>query len=293
MDTAAAARRRRIQRSILDTVIGEYQHLTGEASFLGAASKRKLDLHLQSIREIERELAPADDVIDGGSGANAPIQTCAAPPAPADPDIPDQNAGGNPVDYDKFTYGTGDGAPKVQIADVERVFHLHAELYALALRCDLVRYGNLMFESAGGHTNLEGTYSAMGQSTTFPGTSQHDEYFHGNKLEEARLYQHFAQSNLAYFIGLLDDAEYLEQNGKTLLDNTSVVIGTEYGWNHDKNGAFHAVIGGGRFKPGNYTSQRLNCIDLYNAILLAHGLPATVGSATDVESEGDASGAIV
>jgi hypothetical protein len=41
------------------------------------------------------------------------------------------------------------------------------------MRCDLVRYGNLLFESAGGHTNLEGAYSALGASTLFRGSSQH------------------------------------------------------------------------------------------------------------------------
>ena len=40
----------------------------------------------------------------------------------------------------------------------------------------------------------------MGESTTFPGNSQHDSYFHGNQPKDARLYQHFAQSNLAYFM---------------------------------------------------------------------------------------------
>lgn len=277
----AARRRLRTRRSILDTVMGEYRHLTGERSPLGVASRRKIDQHLGSIREIETQLAPADAMLDGG-GASDPGVTCDVPDRPSDPPI---------ADYDRFTYGTGDGAPEIHWQDVERVFHLHADLYALALRCDLVRYGNLMFESAGGHMNLVGTYSAMGDTTDFPGTSQHDSYFHGDQRHHARLYQHFAQTNLAYFLSRLDDPAFPEENGGTVLDNATVVIGTEYGWNHDKNQAFHAVVGGGgRFRAGSFTDRRMNCIDLYNAVLEGYGLPADVGAATGVASTGDASG---
>ena len=87
-----------------------------------------------------------------------------------------------------------------------------------------------------------------------------------------------------------DDPAHLEENGRTVLDNTTVVIGTEYGWNHDKNNAFHAIAGGGgRFKSGFHTQRRLNCIDVYNAVLTAHGVAANAGSRTNVDSEGDGS----
>ena len=159
----------------------------------------------------------------------------------------------------------------------------------MALRCDLARYGNLMFESAGGHTNLSGTYRAMGASTDFPGDSQHDTYFHGNQRDHARLYQHFAQANLAYFLSQLDDPAHLEANGRSVLDNSTVVIGTEYGWNHDKTDVFHAVVGGGGlYRSGSFVDRRMNGIDLYNAILAGHGVDARIGTRSGVASEGDA-----
>ncbi|MCB9636144.1 MAG: DUF1552 domain-containing protein [Sandaracinus sp.] len=270
-----ALRQSTLRRSVLDTVLGEYRHLTGDASPLGSASKQKIDQHLQAIREVERQLAPADEVI-----GPEPAPACATPDAPSDPDIG--------ADYDRFTYGTGDGAPELDWRDAQAVFHLHADLYALALRCDLVRFGNLMFESAGGHMNLHGTYRALGDATEFPGTSQHDSYFHGNDRRNARLYQHFAQTCVSRFLERLDDAEMLEANGRTVLENATIVVGTEYGWNHDKNGVFHAVLGGGdRFRRGFFTDRRMNGIDLYNAILEGHGVDARIGSATRVASEGD------
>lgn len=279
-DREAERRRRRIQRSVLDTVLEEYRHYGSDRSPLGRESKLKMEQHLASIREIELQLAPADDIIDTGDGPAA-APSCEVGSAPSDPPI---------ADYDRFTYGTGGAAPAIAWQDVEQVFRLHADLYAMALRCDLVRYGNLMFESAGGHMNLSGTYSAMGGSTDFPGTSQHDSYFHGNQPHHARLYQHLAQRNLAYFLTQLDDPAFPDANGMTVLDNATVLIGTEYGWNHSKENVFHAVLGGaGRFRPGFYTDRTMNCIDLYNAILEGYGLPADVGSATGIASEGDAS----
>ncbi len=269
---AELVKERHTKRSILDTVMSQYKTLSSPGSRLSSASRQKLELHLQSIRQIELQLAPSDEIIMPNP------ETCTVPDAPNDPDI---NA-----DYDQFTYGTGNGAPQITWQDYQKVFRLHADLWVAGLRCDLVRFGNLMFESAGGHTNFGGTYSAMGDSTDFPDDSQHDSYFHANKPKHARLVQHLAQSNIAYFLSQLDS--FTEANGRTLLDNTTVVISTEYGWNHSSEGVFHAIAGASeRFKSGFYT-QKLNAIDIYNAILVGHGLPATVGNATNVDSEGDA-----
>jgi hypothetical protein len=277
-DPDAESRRRdlRIRRSILDTVLSQYETLTSDRSYLGAESKLKIEQHLSSIREIELQLAPSDMLVDMGGGL-----ACEVGAAPSDPPI---------ADYDRFTYGTGTGAPIIHYDAVSDVFTLHAQLYALAMRCDLVRFGNLMFESAGGHMNLEGTYSAIGGSTTFPGDSQHDTYFHGDQPEHARLYQHFAMTNIATFLAALDDPEFPEENGRTVLENSTVVLGTEYGWNHSKQDVFHAVLGGaGRFNTGSFVDRRMNCVDLYNAILAGYDVDANIGAATGVASEGDAS----
>ena len=280
-DLEALRREARIQRSVLDTVLDEYRHYRGDRSPLGPASKLKLEQHLSSIREIERQLAPSDEVIDMGGGDDPMAAGCALPARPSDPPI---------ADYDRFTYGTGGAAPSIDWREFQQVYRLHADLWAVALRCDLVRFGNLMFESAGGHTNLQGSYSALGESTDFPGDSQHDSYFHGNQPHHARLYQHFAQSNIAYFLEQLDDPAFPDANGETVLKNATVVVGTEYGWNHSKENVFHAVFGGGgRFRSGFHTDRRMNAIDLYNAIAAGYGLSPDIGEASGVASEGDAS----
>lgn len=269
----ALLREQRIRRSILDGVLAQYQSLTGPNSYLGALSKQKLELHLQSIREIELTLAPMDAIVDGAEPPLLPIAGCQSPSRPTDP-----SAGG--VDYDAFTHGTGAGAPQISWQDFQAVYRAHADIWALALRCDRLRFGNLAWESKGGHTNFTGTYSALGSSTDFPGTSQHDSFFHDNQVEHARLYQHYTMTNLAYFLSRLADETFLEANGQTVLHNTCIVLGTEYGWNHSVENVFHAVVGAqGRFQPGFFTNLQLNCADVYNAVLESQGLAARVGQA--------------
>lgn len=241
-------RQAHIKRSVLDAVVGEYRHYTGDASALGAASKQKLQNHLERIREVERRLLPAEQMIDGVDPDDplAPAARCEPPTKPADPNL-------DGVSYE--LKGTTDkGAPAMKHETFASVFRLQAELFALGLRCDLVRFGNLLCESAGGHVKFTGTYQALGGTLKFPGdNSEHASFWHGNDRTAARLCAHMFISHLAFFLGLLDDPDHREANGKSVLDNSVIVIGTEVGWNHDLKPVFHAIAGGGgRFRPGIY-----------------------------------------
>ncbi|MEN9591858.1 MAG: hypothetical protein RJA21_310, partial [Gemmatimonadota bacterium] len=116
--------------------------------------------------------------------------------------------------------------------------------------------------------------------TDFPGTSVHFGVFHDWRPEHGEPFQHLSHSLLAYFLGQLDS--HVEGNGKTLLDNSLIVIGTEYGQNHGKTNVFHAIAGGnGYFKPGFYGDD-LHIADVYNAALTPYGAPATIGTLTNV-----------
>jgi len=65
----ALVKERHVKRSVLDAVIGEYQHYTSDASPLGAESKAKLAVHLDNIRSVEMRLAPVEDSPDWRSGS--------------------------------------------------------------------------------------------------------------------------------------------------------------------------------------------------------------------------------
>jgi hypothetical protein len=264
-----------MRRSVLDAVVGEYKHYTGAASPLGAASKAKLEVHLDNIRNVEQRLAPIEMAID-----DAIAQECGIPDASTIVDP------GTDIPYELAQGGSGGSAPIVAHEDFLAAFEVQGELMALALRCDVLRFGSMLFVGSGGHVGLRGTYSALGESVNFsadlPGTSAHDAYFHNNRWDKCRLHAHYCQKALASALLSMDDPNYLEANGKTVLDNTLVVIGTDYGGGgtstgHIPSGLFHAIAGGnGHFRPG-FNDDVYNIIDLYETILMPYGLSTGMG----------------
>lgn len=270
----AVVTERHLKRSVLDAIVGEYQHYTGDASPLGAASKAKLSVHLDNIRNLETRLAPVEEAID-----DAIAQECGVPASVADP--------GNDIPYDLDQGGSGASAPIIAHEDFLEAFQLQGELMALGLRCDVLRFGSMLFVGSGGHVGLRGTYSAIGDSVNFsqdlPGTSAHDAYFHNNRWDKCRLHAHYCQVALASALLSMDDPNYLEANGKTVLDNSLVLVGTDYGGGgtstgHIPEGIFHAVAGGnGHFRPGFYDT-RYNIIDLYDTVLKPYGISSGMGS---------------
>ncbi len=262
-----------LRRSVLDAVVGEYKHYTGDASPLGADSKARLAVHLDNIRNVEMRLAPIEDAIE-----DAIQQECVLPTV-TDP--------GTDIPYDLDQGGAGGSAPIIQHEDFAAAFQVQGELMALALRCDVLRFGSMLFVGSGGHVGLRGTYNAMGDSVNFsqdlPGTSAHDAYFHNNRWDKCRMHAHYCNANLACALLAMDDPNYLEANGKTVLDNTLVIIGTDYGGGgtstgHIPEGVFHAVAGGnGHFRPG-FNDKVYNVVDLYETILKPYGLSTGMGS---------------
>jgi hypothetical protein len=273
----AAITERHLKRSVLDAVIGEYKHYTSDASPLGAASKDKLSVHLDNIRSVEMRLAPVEGGIDDALGQET--KNCSVPAGVTDP--------GKDVPYDIAQGGAGGSAPIIAHEDFSAAFKLQGELMALALRCDVLRFGSMVFVGSGGHVGLRGTYSAMGASVNFtqdlPGTSPHDAYFHNNRWDKCRLHAHFCLAGLASALKAFDDPNFLESNGKTLLDNTLVVMGTDYGGGgtttgHNPDGVFHAIAGGnGHFRAG-FDDKVHNIADVYETVLQPYGLTSGIGS---------------
>lgn len=259
-DDPEAARRTRLRRSVLDTVMGEYAHLGSDASNLGAATRRRIRDHLDRIRELERRVF-----------AEPPAESaaCAIPSAPTAPDLPYGFAGA--TEYD---------AVRVPAEDFQRAFRLLVDLYAMALRCDLVRFGNIMFESSGGHTAFSGIHHAPGFDYEFRSEASAHNNWHESRQDHMRWHAHWFQTQMAYALSVLDDPEYVEANGNTLLDNMLLVLGTETGTNHDMDGVFHAVAGGnGRFTLGGFRDERVHAVDIYNTCVRAYGIDRVVGDA--------------
>lgn len=272
---ADPARTARIKRSILDTVLEEYHFAIGDRSYLGAESKAKLKIHLDGIRNVERQLVPTEAALLPDT------PQCRVPASSSDP-------AGLPYDQETPDTPQPPGVFKPHSAPMDHTsylaaFQLQAELFALALRCDLTRFGSLLLTDKGGNLQFKGKYTGNAVGTIdfdleTATDSIHNELFHRQRLPEIAQYQHFCMSGLAGALAAFDDPLFVEANGKTVLDNTLVVIGTEYGLDHGLTGVFHAVAGGhGHFKPG-FVSQPANVIDFYDTLLLPYGIQSGIGT---------------
>lgn len=268
-------RQQQLKRSVLDSVVDQYQFYTGPNSPLGSASKARLNDHLDRIREYEQRayamksrdprapaLPPRSELLHGGQ---------------ADP-------GGMGID--------------ITLDDLSSEWRLLADLYALAIQMDRVRFGALTFLAAGERIRLKGDYEYNGKKLFhFDDGAQHNasgdkgcshEWWHQfneqKKNEALRAHAHMKMREVAYFLSRLDGQDSLEANGKTILDNSLFTVSTESGdgrhndVKRELSGVFHAVTSaGGRFKTGQIMDVGAEGIDVYNTMLTAMGAKSHLG----------------
>lgn len=273
-----SVRRQGLRRSVLDSVVQQYKFYTGQNSPLGAASKARIADHLDRIREYEQrafqmaeqekerrkppELPPPSELLHGGE---------------ADP-------GGEGID--------------ITLDELTSEWRLMADLYALAIQCDRVRFGSVTFLAAGERIRLTGDYEYKGKKIyTFDDSKQlkasgsagcsHEWWhqFNPKKENEAlRAHAHMKMREVAYFLQRLDEPDCVESNGKTILENSLITISTESGDGRHNNvkrelsGVFHAITSaGGRFKTGQIMDVGNEGLDVYNSVLDAMGASRRLG----------------
>ncbi len=277
-DTPEEQRRRRLRRSVLDTVVDQYRHYTGNSSPLGAASRARVKDHLDRIREYEQRAfqlrgrhpqapehePPASRLLHGGA---------------ADP-------GGEGID--------------ITLEELTTEWRLLADLYALAIQCDRARFGSITFLAAGERIRLTGEYEYDGRRIfTFDDAAQHNatgsqgcshEWWHQfdekKRNEQLRAHAHMKMREVAHFLSRLDSPECLEANGRTILENSLITISTESGDGRHSNvkreltGVFHAVTSAnGRFKTGTILDVNAEGLDVYNTMLETMGARNRLGPA--------------
>lgn len=270
-----SVRRQGQKRSVLDSVVDQYKYYTGQTSPLGAASKARIAEHLDRIREFEQrafamqrrtfeipEAPPASKLLHGGE---------------ADP-------GGEGID--------------ITLEELTTEWRLMADLYALAIECDRVRFGSLTFLAAGERIRLKGDYEYNGRKIFhFDDAGQRNksgsagcshEWWHEfnekKKNEELRAHAHMKMREIAYFLSRLNELQ--EANGKSVLENSLITISTESGdgrhsdVKRELSGVFHAITAAnGRFKTGQILDAGAEGIDVYNTMLDAMGAARRLGPA--------------
>jgi hypothetical protein len=260
----------RASRSIVDYLIPAYERYTTGAGVLPAADVAVLENHLERVRQLERNVYSLE-----------PRPTVAVT-APDAPDLDYKVDGGN--------CEIPENVHRVSPADFEAAYQAMADLSVAGLETDRFRFGNLSFDSGGGHTHFVGPYATPDDpGYQFDGKPHHD--YHRLAAEDpvavavGTAHNYFIHSNLARVLEKLDSREFPGPGGVTLLENTAVMIGSEVGTNHDVSRVFHAFAGGGgRLNLGQHVSEQTRAIELYSAIGHAYDVP-TVGDGRDYQSD--------
>ena len=269
-------RRQRLRHSVLDAVMEQYHHFSGAHSPLGSASKARLSEHLERVRELEQrayrlqkrdpnapEVPPESKVLHGGL---------------ADP-------GGEGID--------------ITLDELTEEWRLMADLYALAIQMDRVRFGSITFLAAGERIRLTGKYEYDGKlryefndrkernASGSKGCSH--EYWHqfnpDKENRQLRAHAHMKMNEVAYFLNrLASDEASVEGNGRSILENSLLTISTESGdgrhsdVKRELSGVFHAISGAnGRFQTGKILDVDAEGIDVYNTMLQAMGVKERLG----------------
>jgi hypothetical protein len=275
---ATDPRSQRLRRSVLDAVVEQARFYTGSNSPLGAASRARFAEHLDRIREFERRTYEVEEQ--------------AARRCPT----PNQPRGSRLIHGDEADPG-GEGID-ITLDELVAEWRLMADLYALAIVCDRVRFGSITFLAAGERIRLRGDYQYAGRRVfQFDDARQRNqsgaaacshEWWHdfreANRNEQLRAHAHMKLREIAYFLTRLDSADATEPNGKTILENSLITISTESGdgrhndVRRELSGVFHAITGAnGRFRTGQIMDVGAEGIDVYNTMLAALGVSERLG----------------
>ena len=269
------SQKRRLKRSVLDTVVEQYTFYTGANSPLGATSKARVAEHLDRIREFEQRAFALRGKVRGAP--TLPPRSKLLHGGEADP-------GGMGID--------------ISVDELTTEWRLMADLYALAIKMDRVRFGSLTFLAAGERIRVTGDYKYGGRKIyTFDDAKQQNasgdkgcshEWWHKfnekRKNEQLRAHAHMKMREVAYFLSRLTGKDAAEANGKTILENSLVTVSTESGdgrhndVKRELSGVFHAITSaGGRFKTGQILDVHAEGLDVYNTMLAALNVKGRLG----------------
>lgn len=226
--------------------------------FLGQGERERLELHVESLRELQLKIERA-----GGEGAIALGAACEQP------------------DTSNFRASLNDAAR------ITRWSEINADLIVNAFTCDITRAANYQFSFSGGHH--EGLLGF--------GASWHDEVAHvsstnnvnvgGETMTTRRAFNVFSRFWGGQVAHLARRLAAIPEGDGTMLDNTLIYWGVESGTNHshNPNDMQYLLIGGRNmgFQLGQFLDVgRTSAHRLHVAVLNAFGADVdTFGSADD------------
>jgi hypothetical protein len=231
--------RYRHRLSVLDAVTDEYTNIRDGGAY-PASVRSVISNHLDLVRELEKRVLDLHTM----SGQASP--TCARPAAVA------------------LSSRTNLG-----MANYTKVWGAMTDLYVLGLRCDLFRFGNLVITNGGDEFPL----TVMGQTAS----DIHGDWYHNyaNRKGQVDYVINWEFQMIAQFLQKLNDPAFKDVDGNTLLNGTTVLIGTELSdpVSHSRNGMTFWLAGAQkRFKTGTVELSNRPDTDMYNTVLQSMGV---------------------
>lgn len=244
-DPFGAAKLKGRRKSVLDLVDKQY---AGLAPKLGADDKKKLEQHLDAVRELEKRLDKPGGTLGG---------SC---------QLPDLGAAVDPKDPNNF--------PMIATHFMD--------MTAMALACDLTRVITLQFSAS---TNNRPYPWLMFDDGTGPKPITDDEHNLGHQPDtdmiawgKLNVIRHWYGEQFAYLLGKLDA---IPEGDGTMLDNTAILFMSEIarGNTHSHMDMPFLIAGsaGGYFKTGqflDFAGDRSH-VDLLVSLANAMGHPIT------------------
>lgn len=229
-------------------------------TFLGAEEKARLELHLDALVELERQLA---------------LST--APPAPV-------GVGGtcSEVDRSGFRNSLNDAAA------ISRWAEINADLIVNSFTCDITRVASYQFSFSGGHhEGLLGLRQSWHDDVAHVSQTSDNVNVGGESMSSRAAFMRFSRFWHGHVAALARKLRAIPEGDGTMLDNTLIYCGVESGTNHSHspNDMQYLLVGGRNlgFQTGQVLDVgRQSAHRLHVAVLNAFGADvATFGSADD------------
>jgi hypothetical protein len=236
-----------LDRSVLDTAVGEVKDLRGR---LGAADRQRLDQYLDSVRDVEQRLTDREEIIELGR-----------------PEFDQQSVRLEPQGKNSM----------------QEHIELMMDLIALAFQTDMTRVATQVLGGEGGPNYEE--YKTWSKQTGAQLRGTHD-YHHkgtGNRGVDNRDVQVLGLRDAMFcacLARLMDKLKAVETQDGTLLDHTVLLFGGSQISSHSGS-SFPLLLAGGKnlgFKHGQHLKWKGNerpASDLYLTILQQLGCPVT------------------
>lgn len=250
---------------------------------LGTADRQKVEAHLESVREIERQLGALAQPAPGSGGSiPAPPTGMTAPPSPG-------GSCGKPALPARVGLN---GWSKTDVMNYPMVAKAQMDVLAALLCADVTRVVNFMWTDAFGSNLVFHWLTDRGGAGIV--NNDYHEITHNYPKNDAdrgykRVIETWFMEQIAYFLGKLQSIP--EGNG-TMLDNTAVMLVDPMG-----NGSVHRVVAlpwfvagrcGGALKTGQFINYGVFGSKSYDAsykFVNHNGAFVAVANAMDIPCE--------